>query len=171
MTDYPIAPQSKPFVAMTVVTSALPLALVWAARLAPSPVRELLYGAAAFVVVLYVAIAVLMRPILFSLSKDGIELVWPTRRRRVPLEGVVRARVLDPKELRRETGYAMRVGAGGFLGAFGWAMTGKGTMELWVTRTDKVVFVERRDGKSLLITPAQPERFVEELTSLLGRAE
>ena len=78
-------------------------------------------------------------------------MIWPLRRRRIRRASITNVRHLDRKALRRETGRAMRVGAGGLWGAFGW---------LWTTRRGIV----RMYVSKIVITPEQPDVFVHALS-------
>jgi hypothetical protein len=66
--------------------------------------------------------------------------------------------------LRKELGWAIRVGVGGLWGAFGSLWTSRrGSVEVYVSRTDGLVWIERRVGRPLLITPTNPEGFLRAL--------
>lgn len=75
-------------------------------------------------------------------------------------------RIVDGRELKREIGWGMRVGAGGLWGGFGrlWT-TRRGVVQMYVTRTDRFVRIERAGGRPWLITPEQPEAFVRALST------
>jgi len=63
----------------------------------------------------------------------------------------------------------MRVGAGGLWGAFGWLWTTKrGTVQMYISRTDNFVWIERRSERPWLITPERPEQFVAAMTAAIG---
>src|SRR3989442_10175489 len=125
-----------------------------------------LLGPAVFLVALYVWIWLWFRPTRFVVQPRVLEIVWPVRRREIPREDVVAVRLLDKHELRREVGWAMRVGAGGLWGGFGWLWTQKrGVVRLYVSRTDGFVWIERRSDRPWLITPERPETFVRALSS------
>jgi hypothetical protein len=68
--------------------------------------------------------------------------------------------LLSREAFRREFGWATRIGAGGLWGGFGWLYTSKGLLDLYVSRTDRLVLVRLRTGRSLLVTPLDDERFV-----------
>ena len=126
-----------------------------------------LLGPAAFLVALYVWIWLWFRPTRFVVHPRVLEIVWPVRRRTIPREDVVAVRRLDKHELRREVGWAMRGGAGGLWGGFGWLWTQKrGIVRMYISRTDGLVWIERRDDRPWLITPERPEAFVRALELL-----
>ena len=119
---------------------------------------------AAFLVAVYVWIWLWFRPARFIVHPRVLEIVWPVRRRTIPREDVVAVRLLDKHELRREVGWAMRGGAGGLWGGFGWLWTQKrGIVRMYISRTDGLVWIERRDDRPWLITPERPEAFVRAL--------
>jgi len=123
-----------------------------------------LLGPAAFLVAVYVWIWLWFRPTRFIVHPRVLEIVWPVRRRTIPREDVVAVRLLDKHELRREVGWAMRAGAGGLGGGFGWLWTQKrGIVRMYISRTDGLVWIERRDDRPWLITPERPEAFVRAL--------
>jgi len=126
-----------------------------------------LLGPAAFLVAVYVWIWLWFRPTRFIVHPRVLEIVWPVRRRTIPREDVVAVRLLDKHELRREVGWAMRGGAGGLWGGFGWLWTQKrGIVRMYISRTDGLVWIERRDDRPWLITPERPEAFVRALELL-----
>ena len=123
-----------------------------------------LLGPAAFLVAVYVWIWLWFRPTRFIVQPRVLEIVWPVRRRTIPREDVVAVRLLDKHELRREVGWAMRGGAGGLGGGFGWLWTQKrGIVRMYISRTDGLVWIERRGDRPWLITPERPEAFVRAL--------
>jgi hypothetical protein len=160
---FKLAPMSALMWILTLVCFAIPVIMVVAAARTPVPVRPMLFGVAGLIVAIYVFITVYLRPIAFVIEADGLDLVWPVRQRRIDASSIVGARVLDMAELKQEFGYLMRIGAGGLWGGFGLAKTARGTLELWVSRTDRIVLVECEGRRSLLITPEDPDRFVREL--------
>lgn len=53
----------------------------------------------------------------------------------------------------------------GLWGGFGWlGMSRRGFVDVYVSRTNGIVLVERRTGRDLLITPERPGEFVAALT-------
>ena len=123
-----------------------------------------LLGPAVFLGALYVWIWLWFRPTRFVVQPRVLEIVWPARRREIPREDMVAVRLLDKHELRREVGWAMRVGAGGLWGGFGWLWTQKrGIVRMYISRTDGLVWIERRVDRPWLITPERPEAFVRAL--------
>lgn len=158
-----LAPMSAAIWVLTLVCLAIPPALAVAAVRAPRPVHGILIGVALVTLGLYALIGLAFRPTSFVIEPDALVLNWPLRTRRIERSCIVRARVCSFAELRAELGYVLRVGAGGLWGGFGRAKTARGMLELWVSRTDRIVYVECTGRRSLLITPAEPERFAAEL--------
>ena len=163
VTRYRLAPMSVSIWVMTLVCFAIPPVMLLAARTAPPPAHGVLVAVALVTLGLYALIGLAFRPTAFVLEPDALVLHWSLRSRRIERSSIVRARVCSYAELRQELGYVMRVGAGGLWGGFGRAKTARGMLELWISRTDRIVYVECTGRRSLLITPADPDRFVAEL--------
>lgn len=163
VTRYPLAPMDGLIRVLTWICVAIPLVVGLAAIRAPAPARAILFGVAGAMLAMYAFIWLWMRPTGFVVAPDGLVIDWPVRRRRIEAAAVTAARILDRDQLRSELGRIVRIGAGGLGGGFGLARTAHGLVELWVSRTDWMVLVECTGRRSLLITPADPERFVSEL--------
>ena len=101
------------------------------------------------------------RPKNFELSHQGLTIVWPIRRHTLLRSAIASLRIVPRRELRNEVGVALRVGVGGLFGTFGllWT-TRRGWMGVYITSTDGFVLIEPRSGRSLLVTPEDPEAFV-----------
>lgn len=157
---FPLAPMSTFVRALTVVLLALPVAFIAASQLwgAPRLSIGLLLAALTFWVWLW------MRPSRFVVRADTIEVNWPLRRRHIARAGIDQVRLLDRAELRAITGAAARVGVGGLWGGFGWLWTQRrGIVQMYVSRADGLVWIERGAERPWLITPASPEAFVRAL--------
>jgi len=116
------------------------------------------------VVGIYVWVWLRFRPTRFVLRPDALEIVWPLKRRRIRRDAISSARLVDASELRREAGWGMRVGAGGLWGGFGWLWTRRrGIVQMYVSRTDGLVWMEFAGGRPWLITPENPDAFVRAL--------
>jgi hypothetical protein len=63
-------------------------------------------------------------------------------------------------DFRAEYGLSIRIGAGRLWGGFGLLKTRRTTFSMWILRTDRLVIVELRGARPLLLTPETPERFV-----------
>ena len=74
-------------------------------------------------------------------------------------------RLMAWQELRSEAGWCVRVGAGGLWGGFGWLWTQRrGIVQMYISRSDRLVWIERINDRPWLITPEQPEAFVQALS-------
>ena len=104
------------------------------------------------------------RPSRFTVQGNGLEVIWPLKCRHIPRESILSVRVIDRQELKREIGWGMRIGAGGIWGGFGWLWTKRrGVVQMYVSRTDGFVWIERAGGRPWLLTPEEPEEFVRAL--------
>jgi len=84
----------------------------------------------------------------------------------IPRSTIVSCRTLGAADLRREIGWGARVGAGGLWGGFGWLWTRRrGVVQMYVTRTDAFVWIERGRERPWLITPENPDEFVRDVVS------
>jgi hypothetical protein len=118
------------------------------------------------VVGVYVWVWLRFRPSRFVVRPDVVEIVWPLKRREIPRDEISEVRMIDRRELRGEVGWCMRVGAGGLWGGFGWLWTQRrGIVQMYISRTDRFVWIERVSGRPWLITPDRPEAFVRALGS------
>lgn len=160
-----LAPMSKGLRVLTWSLLALPALFLLASLNAPRPVSWALAASTAFIVALYAGIWLAWRPTAFELDADTLRIRWPLRSRAIARADVEGARVVTSSEFRREYGYGVRVGAGGLWGGFGLLKTGRATFSMWISRTDRFVLVTLRGARPLLVTPEEPERFVETLVS------
>lgn len=121
---------------------------------------------ALLLVVIYAWVWLRFRPSAFVVHPNAIEVVWPLKRRRIPRDEISAVRAIDAEELTREIGWGTRVGAGGLWGGFGWLWTRRrGIVQMYISRTDGYVWIERRNARPWLVTPEQPEAFVQALRS------
>ncbi|HEX9480270.1 MAG TPA: PH domain-containing protein [Methylomirabilota bacterium] len=158
---YRLAPMSPEIAVLTVVLLPLPLVFLALAALW----TPLLLAPALFILVIYAWIWLLSRPTAFVVHPRTLEVTWPLKRREIPRDDIQAVRVIDRPTLRREVGWGMRVGAGGLFGAFGYLWTTKrGLVRMFVSRTDRFVWIERRSERPWLITPDQPDAFVRALS-------
>ena len=112
---------------------------------------------------IYLLVWLTFRPTYFELSQQGLRIVWPVRRLTIPFTEVAGVERLSRQEFRARYGWELRVGAGGLWGGFGLLVTRRGTLRFYVSRLDGFVLVHRRTGRSLLITPSDPESFARTL--------
>ncbi len=119
---------------------------------------------ALLLVAIYAWVWLRFRPSEFVVHPNAIEVVWPLKRRRIPREEISAVRAIDADELTREIGWGTRVGAGGLWGGFGWLWTRRrGIVQMYISRTDGYVWIERGNDRPWLLTPEQPEAFVRAL--------
>lgn len=159
--SFRLAPMCTLIRTLTILLLALPLAflvasLIWA-RLLALP--------ALFVIAVYAWIWLRFRPSQFVIHRRGIEVRWPLKRREIPCDDISNVRVINEQQLRKEIGSGVRVGAGGLWGGFGWLWTKRrGIVQMYVSRTDGYVWIERVGDLPWLITPEEPEAFVRSLS-------
>ena len=162
MTSFRLAPMSPMIRGLTRILLAIPLAFVAAALFGTSR----LAGPAVLVVTLYSWVWLRFRPTMFVVRQDVLEVIWPLKRRQIERVNITGVRTIDNKELRREVGWGVRVGAGGLWGGFGWLWTQRrGIVQMSISRTNDFVWIELANGRPWLITPEHPEAFVRALSS------
>src|SRR5260370_27428162 len=123
--------------------------------------KSLLAAPALLVIAIYSWIWLRFRPRLFVVRSDVIEVAWPLKRRRIPRDDIANVRLLEKGELRREVGWGARVGAGGLWGGFGWLWTSRrGIVQMYISRTDQFVWIERTNGRPGCITRRAPNAFL-----------
>lgn len=140
-----------------------PAAFFAAARQVPDARPILVLGG--LVTLLYVWTWLYARPSAFVITQEGLEIIWPLRRRMIRKSDIISAATIDRAVLRQEFGRLLRVGSGGLFGAFGLAWSSKGKhLGLYVSRhRDGFVVVRCRKTRSLLITPERPDAFLRAL--------
>lgn len=128
--------------------------------------KTLVMGPALLVVIIYAWVWLRFRPTAFVVRPAALDVIWPLKRREIRRDEISDVRLIDRQELRREAGWCMRVGAGGLWGGFGWLWTRRrGVVQMYISRTDGFVWIERIKGRPWLITPEDPEAFVHALSS------
>ncbi len=159
--SFRLARMSAQVLILTLLLLALPLAFLVGALFA----RWLLAVPAVFMIAIYAWVWLRFRPSQFTVHRGGLQVVWPLKRRDIPREDISNVRIVDRQELKSEIGWCMRIGAGGLWGGFGWLWTKRrGVVQMYVTRTDRFVWIERTGSRPWLITPEQPEAFVRALS-------
>jgi Bacterial PH domain len=147
---------------LTLILLAIPFAFL--ASIAVG--RSLLSAPALLVIGIYAWVWLRFRPSTFIVRPDAIEVEWPLKRRRIPRDDIAGVRLLQQGELRREVGWGARLGAGGLWGGFGWLWTSRrGIVQMYISRTDQFVWIERKNSRPWLITPEEPEAFVRAVSS------
>jgi hypothetical protein len=147
----------------TLALLALP---IWLSARGLSEPRGPLLVIGLLLAVLYLAVWLWSRPTGFAVTPGALILRWPVRRWEIPRADIASARRLEAEALKRELGFAARIGVGGLWGGFGWLWTRRrGLIDFYISRLDGYVMIERRKGRPLLVTPAEPAAFVEALRS------
>lgn len=168
---FPLAPMSGLVRGLTVALFTLPVYFAVAGLVAGRAAGRILLPLAGLLLLLYLGVWLYARPSRFEIGRDALVLVWPLRRRRIPLTDVTDAHRLTRREIRGRLGWGGRIGVGGLWGGFGWAWTSRaGLVDLYVSRQDDLVLVERRRGRALLISPDRPEAFVRALREAVPRS-
>lgn len=158
---FPLAPMSPLIRGLTWGVLLLPIVFFAIAALG---IGSLAIPAAA-IVILYVWVWLRFRPNRFVVSADALEVIWPLKVRRLPRAQIAGVRRIDVTTLRAEAGWVARVGVGGLWGAFGWLWTErKGIVQMYVTRSDGLVWIERKDARPWLISPEDPDAFIRALS-------
>jgi hypothetical protein len=153
---FPIAPMSRPVRVLTIALLPLPAVLLVLGSRLPTAAPLTQVGLA--VAALYGAVWLFWRPTHFDVTPEGLRIRFPGRARLVPAGDLASARTIGAAAFRERFGWALRIGVGGLFGGFGWLWTRRrGLVEFYVSRTDGLVLVERREGRPLLVTPADPE--------------
>jgi hypothetical protein len=146
---------------LTLILLALPVVLLAVGR-----GKWLLGAPALLVIAIYGWVWLRFRPSSFMVHPGSLEVVWPLKRRQIRRESITSVRLIEGRALRRELGWCMRIGAGGLWGAFGWLWTRRrGIVQMYISRTDGFVWIERGADRPWLITPEQPQAFVSALSS------
>jgi hypothetical protein len=163
---FALAPMSRGIRGLTIAVLAIPVVFVAAGLATPA---RILVPAGVATALLYVAIWLAGRPSAFEVSQSGVRIVFPWRARTIAAREIAAVRLVSAAAFREEYGFAIRIGVGGLWGGFGWLWTAqRGLVELYVSRLDGFVVIERSGGGTpILLTPAEPEEFVDTLASLL----
>ena len=159
---FALAPMCPLIRRLTLVMAVLPVAFLALGALG----SRVLLVPGMLVLLVYAWVWARFRPAAFIVHPDTLEVIWPLKRRRIPRAEISSARVVDRQELRREVGWGMRVGAGGLWGGFGWLWTSRrGIVQMYISRLDRLVWIERSPERPWLITPERPDTFVQALAS------
>ena len=157
---FPLAPMDRPIQFFTYTLLMLP-PVFFAIAVLSNPALLL---PAMIILGIYAWVWFGFRPSHFIVHPHALEIVWPFERKQLERANIQSARVVTGGQLRHEVGFAARVGAGGLWGGFGWLWTKRrGMVRMYVSRIDRFVWIELVAGQPWLITPEDPERFVEAL--------
>jgi hypothetical protein len=164
MRVFAVARMSPLILGLTGLLLALPPVFLGLGLLGDGPAAGVLLAAGLFVTAIYAWVWLVMRPGSYWLDDTELVLAAPLRRLRVPRHDVVDAEVLDLDAFRARYGHTIRIGAGGLFGAFGWLWSRKaGRLDVYVTNLGPWVVVERRAGRPLVLSPADPHAFARAL--------
>ena len=106
------------------------------------------------------------RPRCFEISDEGMIIVWPARIRKLPRGAFTEVRPIKRIELGR---MIRKFGAGGIFGQFGWFHSVyMGNLDTYITRNDGMVLIRLRNRRPLLITPENPDDFVQALQAIVN---
>jgi hypothetical protein len=155
--SFPLAPMSSTIRVLTSVALALPVVILWVGRRGDLPVA----GIVVFLCALYLVTWLAARPTRFEIDQAEVRIRFPVWTRCIPHSSITSVRTVVASAVRSHFGFPLRVGVGGLWGGFGWFWSRRrGWAELYISRTDRLVLIERRDALPLLLTPARPEAFV-----------
>ncbi len=155
-----LAPMCRFIYVITVVALLVPVALFASVALG----ARVLVVPALIVLLIYGWIWTRFRPAEFVVHPHALEVVWPLKRREISRQEITTVRLLTRQELRDEIGWGIRIGAGGLWGGFGWLWTARrGIVQMYISRLDRFVWIERQSARPWLMTPDQPEAFVRAL--------
>ena len=159
--SFRLAPMSPLILVLTLVLLALPALFLAGAALRRGPL-----AVPGFVLVaIYGWVWLRFRPTHFVVRAEGLEIVWPLKRRQLRRQNISDVRLIDRQELRAKTGWGVRIGAGGLWGGFGWLWTERrGIVQMYISRTDGFVWIECADQRPWLITPEHPTAFARALS-------
>lgn len=161
MNRFSLAPMQSVFFWLTGLLFLLPAGFIVSGLLWGSPLLPLGFG----ILLLYAAVWFILRPSAFEIGADSLELIWPsTHRESIPRRSIERVELIDGAQFRDRFGFAIRLGAGGLWGGFGWLYTREGMVRMYISRLDRMVMIHRTGEKPLLLSPERPERFVEALS-------
>lgn len=159
-----LAPMCRLILVLTAVVLALPLMFLLGAALG----APILVAPAFLIVVICLWVWTRFRPTAFVVQPHALEVIWPLKHRELERGTITAVRLMTRADLRQEIGWGMRVGVGGLWGGFGWLWTARrGIVQMYISRIDRFVWIERLSERPWVITPDQPEAFVR---ALAGRS-
>lgn len=158
--QFPLAAMSADILIITSLVLPLPALLVAAGLHQHS---KTLLCAAAFVAFIWSSVWLFWRPSRFEVTEAGLDLIWPLRRWHIPAREISGIERLSRSDFARAFPRALRLGAGGLWGGFGWLLTANGKVSMYISRTDDLILIRRGDERPVLVTPANPQRFVDAL--------
>lgn len=119
-----------------------------------------------FLLVLYLVVWLVFRPRELLWEQDDLVIRFPLRTRRIPKADIERVEVLSKPDTQARLGSAVRFGVGGLFGVFGRLWTSReGFVDVYLTRSEDIVWIHRRGGRPILVTPETPHAFAEAFSS------
>lgn len=158
---YRTPPMSGSIKVITYIIETVPFLLVYFGFANHNPG---LFIVAFLFVLLIAGVWLWMRPTHYAVDSRALTIVWPLRKYVVLRSGITRIRILDKSQIKKELGFALRIGVGGLFGGFGllWSRR-QGLIRFYITRLDSFVMIDRRNDRPLLLTVDNPPRMVKEL--------
>lgn len=162
MKIFRIAPMCTMIRIITLMLLALPVLFVLSAVFG----RALLIAPTILLVAIYSWVWLRFRPTQFVVHQDGLEVIWPLKRRQISRGSISDVRIVNGRDLKPQVGWGLRVGAGGLWGGFGWLWTQRrGIVQMYISRINDLVWIDRTAGRPWLISPERPQEFVQALSS------
>lgn len=172
MKIFRIAPMCLMFRITTLGLLALPVLFVLSAGFGRAPI---IVVPTIFLMAIYAWVWLRFRPTQFVVHQDVVEVIWPLKRRQISRDSISDVRIVNLRadvlianlrDLRPQLGWKMRVGCGGLWGGFGWLWTQRrGIVQMYISRFNDLVWIERTAGRPWLISPERPQEFVQALSS------
>jgi hypothetical protein len=160
-----LAPMSPAIKAITIGILALPLVL---GGLGLATQLWVMVVVSLFLMLLFIAIWLWCRPLRFDIYSEYLNIVFPMWKRRIDISHISQIFGLGAGAFNQQFGVSLRMGVGGLWGGFGWLWTSKqGILEFYVSRLDYFVIIKRGSGYPLMITPENPNQFVEFIQELI----
>ena len=148
-----------------VLAAGLAIVGLWLPQLATGWMIALGVFVAFFTAALAVLIHLYSRPKWFTITPEGMRIVWPGRSRKLPKGAFAEMRLVTGTDLGRLT---RRFGVRGMLGCFGWFTSEyMGNVDAYVTRNNGLVYIRLKNRRPLLLTPVEPKTFLHTLKSVV----
>ena len=115
----------------------------------------------AFILAVFL-MAYLFRPLYYELTGSELIIHRPIKDVKIVRQNILRAEPVDKKQLK---GTIRLFGVGGFFGYYGKFTNSRfGSMTWYATRKDNTILLTTGDKKKILLTPDEPELFIQELS-------
>lgn len=156
-TSFPLAPMGPGIRALSLVLVLLGVGFVVLSRVD----ARVAWLPAALLLGLAASVWLFFRPARFRLERGVLVLEYPVRAKRIALGGLAAAELITSAGFKARFRWALRVGVGGLFGGFGWLRTAHGWVEMDISRTDGMVLLTFTGRSPMLLTPEDPEVFIE----------